>query len=98
MSEEEKISSAVAFTIITELRDQIKIKDMQIRKLKEKSGKYKDLLQECRETLLTAHSLFLDTISGCTIETILNKLDGIDDVIYEQLTKTDEVLRCGNDL
>lgn len=76
-----------------ELRDQLQIKDMRISKLKEKNVELKELLQECRETLLTAHSLFLDTISGCTIETILNKFDEIDNVIYEQLTKTDEVLK-----
>lgn len=82
MSEEEKISSAVAFTIITELRDQIKVKDMRIRKLKEKSGKYKDLLQECRPAIVRLVA-YDDSEENARIM-LLNKIN--------------EVLRCGNDL
>lgn len=64
MSEEEKISSAVAFTVITELRDQLKIKDMRIQKLKQKIEKYKDLLEECEEAITGSFEGFIDVIAG----------------------------------
>ena len=77
MSEEEKISSAVAFTIITELRDQLKIKDMRIQKLEQKSEKYTDLLKECRELFRLEQGYFIKCLHEEALSNIITKINEV---------------------
>ncbi len=56
-----------------ELRDQLQIKDMRIRKLKEKNAELKELLKECKGLMNTTKDW------ACTeaTETLITKIDGV---------------------
>ncbi len=81
-----------------ELRDQLQIKDMRIQKLKEKNGKYKDLLQNCRKEINDNLSqLFrINDVYEAKNPTGYWQLESAKIGLKRVLTKIDEVLKCGN--
>lgn len=57
-----------------ELRDQLQIKDMRIRKLKEKNAELKELLKWCRDELFEVYS---NEIPNHEDAPIIKKLDEV---------------------